>query len=158
MNKTPYTDIIELVLALMKSYELDSIYDDAIQNSEDKDDSSGDKAMILFFLPYFKYASGELQIAGSSIDTTRDDEKMAFSTLLTDGEQLMFAKYILIGYLQKETFDILQMKLHLQDGDFKTFAEKNNLEAKLNALNTLKDEISWNVTRSGYHANEKVWG
>ena len=144
MDKTPYTDIIELVLALMKSYELDSIYDDAIQNSEDKDDSSGDKAMILFFLPYFKYASGELQIAGSSIDTTRDDENMSFSTLLTDGEQLMFAKYILIGYLQKETFDILQMKLHLQDGDFKTFAEK--------------DEISWNVTRSGYHANEKVWG
>ena len=36
MDKTPYTDIIELVLALMKSYELDSIYDDAIQNSEDK--------------------------------------------------------------------------------------------------------------------------
>ena len=50
MDKTPYTDIIELVLALMKSYELDSIYDDAIQNSEDKDDSSGDKAMILFTL------------------------------------------------------------------------------------------------------------
>ena len=57
MDKTPYTDIIELVLALMKSYELDSIYDDAIQNSEDNDDSSGDKAMILFFLPYFKYTT-----------------------------------------------------------------------------------------------------
>lgn len=158
MDKTPYTDIIELVLALLKSYELDSIYDDAMQNSEDDDDSSGDKALILFFLPYFKYASGELQIAGSPIDTTRNDEEMSFSTSLTDGEQLIFAKYILIGYLQKETFDILQMRLHLQGGDFKTFAEKNNLEAKLNALNTLKDEVSWNITRSGYHANEKVWG
>ena len=30
----------------------------------------------------------------------------------------------MIGYLSKETHDIMQMQLHLQDGDFKTYAEK----------------------------------
>ena len=157
MDKTPYTDIIDLVLALLKSYEIDQIFDKAVTDSPD-DDTAGDKALVIYLLPYFKYASGELQIAGSKIDTSRDDSEMSFNSLLSDAEQLIFAKYILVGYLHQETFDILQMKLHLQDGDFKTFAEKNNLEAKLNVLNTLKDELSWNVTRSGYHADKNVWG
>lgn len=157
MDKTPYTDIIELVLALIKSYELDEIYDDAIKSAPDNVES-GTEALLIFLLPYFKYASGELELAGSHIKPQRNDNEMCFNSSLTDGEQLIIAKYILVGYLQKHTFDLLQVQLHLQDGDFKTFAEKNNLEAKLNALNTLKDEISWNVTRSGYHANKKVWG
>ena len=61
MDKTPYTDIIELVLALMKSYELDSIYDDAIQNSEDKDDSSGDKAMFSYLISNMRLENCKLQ-------------------------------------------------------------------------------------------------
>ena len=48
------------------------------------------------------------------------------------------------------------MKLHLQDGDFKTHAEKNNLEGKQNALFNLKEEIIYDVTRLGYKGFK--WG
>lgn len=138
-------DIIELVLALTKSYELDGIFDQY--------EESG---LIDFLQPYFKFASGELEIADSRINTQRNEESCSFTSKLTDGEQLIFSKYILIGYLTKDKNDILQMRLHLQDGDFKTFAEKNMLDAKTSALEMLKEEVGWNVNKSGYK-NTNIW-
>ena len=79
-----------------------------------------------------------------------------FNTNLSDGEQIIFCKYILIGYLTKDKNDILQMRLHLQDGDFKTYAESNNLTAKTNSLEILKEEVGWNVKKTGYK-NINIW-
>lgn len=145
MANTSYLDIVELVLSLSKSYEIDTIFD---EYSED--------GVLKLLLPYFKYASGELEIADSGIDTSRDDSLGEFTTALSDGEQVIFTKYVLIGYLAKEKNDILQMRLHLQEGDFKTYAESNNLTAKANALEILKEEVNWNVTKTGYK-NTNVW-
>jgi hypothetical protein len=142
---TKYSDVFELVLALMKTYEIDSIYA-----------KSGENGITFFFIPYLKIASGELENANSGIDlSNRDDILCEFDEALSDGKQLIIAKYILIGYLSRETFDILQMKLHLQDGDFKTYAEKNNLDGKLNALYSLKEEVGYDVKKTGY--NQYVW-
>ena len=41
--------------------------------------------------------------------------------------------------------------------ELKTYAEKNMLEAKTSALEILKEEVGWNVTKSGYK-NTNVWG
>lgn len=141
---TKYSDIYELVLALLSSYKIDDVY---FTNGEDGLDS--------FFMPYLKIASGELE-NNAGIDLSfRDDELREFNSKLSDGRQLIIAKYIMIGYLSKETHDIMQMQLHLQDGDFKTYAEKNNLDGKLNALYMLKEEVGYNVKRSGY--NDFQW-
>jgi hypothetical protein len=137
--------VFELVLALMKSYEIDTIYS-----------SSGGSGITTFFIPYLKIASGELENNNSTINLSeRDDTLQQFTTTYTDGEQLIIAKYVMIGYLSKETFDILQMKLHLQDGDFKTYAEKNNLDGKMNALYSLKEEVNYDLKKKGY--NSFVW-
>lgn len=137
---TKYSDIIELVLALMSSYEIDDI---AYEH--------GDEGLTEFFIPYIKIASAELENRQSDIYISeRDDELMEFNVQLTDGQQLIVAKFVLIGYLSSVTHDILQMKLHLQDGDFKTFAEKNNLEGKMNALYSLKEEVAYDVKSRGY--------
>lgn len=145
MRYTSYFDIIELVLSLVKSYEIDGIFD-----------AYGEDALLQMLLPYFKFASGELEISDSGIDTSRDDELRQFNSVLSDGEQLIFCKYVLIGYLTKDKNDILQMRLHLQDGNFKTFAEANNLNAKTNSLEVLKEEVGWNVKKSEYK-NTNVW-
>lgn len=138
---TTYSDVFELVLALMKSYEIDTVYS-----------SSGESGITTFFIPYLKIASGELENNNSTIDLSiRDDTLCQFAKTYTDGEQLIIAKYVMIGYLSKETYDILQMKLHLQDGDFKTYAEKNNLDGKLNALYMLKEECNYDLKKKGYN-------
>ena len=146
MENTSYFDIIELILVLIKSYEIDGIFD-----------KYGENGLLQLLLPYFKFASGELEISDSGIDTSRDDELLEFNNKLTDGEQLIFAKYILIGYLTKDKNDNLQMRLHLQDGDFKTYAEANNLNAKTNSLEIIKEEVGWSVKKSEYK-NTNVWG
>lgn len=146
MEVTTYIDIIEIVISLLKSYELDGIYD-----------NYGEDGLIDILTPYFKYASGELNILDSGINTSRDDEMQEFESELSDAEQVLFAKYILIGYLTKDKNDILQMRLHLQDGDFKTFAEANNLNAKSSALEQLKEEVAWGVKKIGYK-DSNVWG
>lgn len=147
MNEnTTYLDIIELILSLTKSYEIDGVFDQY--------DVDG---LVTFLKPYFKFAAGELEIIDSGINTKRNEILCEFCSHLTDGEQLIFAKYVLIGYLTRDKNDILQMRLHLQDGDFKTYAEKNMLEAKTNALEVLKEEVMWNVNKNGYK-NTNVWG
>lgn len=143
--KTSFLDIIDIVVLLLKSYEIDGIFD-----------KHKEEGLVTFLKPYFKIASGELKIHGSNMNTERDDEKCEFTTLLSDDEQLIFAKFILIAYLTKDTFDILAMKNHLQDGDFKTHAAKNLLDSKLNALVSLKEEVGWNVNKTGYNAMN-VW-
>jgi hypothetical protein len=142
---TKYSDVFELVLALMKSYEIDTIYS-----------TGGETGITAFFVPYLKISSGELENNNSPISLSeRNDDLQEFAKTYTDGEQLIIAKYIMIGYLTKETFDILQMKLHLQDGDFKTYAEKNNLDGKLNALYSLKEEVGYDLKKKGY--NNFTW-
>lgn len=139
MNTT-YSNVYELVLALLSSYKIDDIY---IKDGED--------GIETFFMPYLRIASGELENKSGIDLSDRDDELRQFNSKLSDGRQLIIAKYIMIGYLSKETHDIMQMQLHLQDGDFKTYAEKNNLDGKLNALYMLKEEVGYDVKRSGYN-------
>lgn len=137
---TTYSDVYELVLSLISSYKIDDIY---MKDGED--------GIEIFFMPYLKIAAGELENSAGIDISDRDDILRQFNIKLSDGKQLIIAKYIMIGYLSKETHDIMQMQLHLQDGDFKTYAEKNNLEGKLNALYLLKEEVGYDVKRSGYN-------
>jgi len=138
---TAYSEVFEISLALMESYKIDIVYD-----------QNGTYGIISLLMPYLKIASGELENNGTCIDLSgRNDELLEFDKKLSDGTQLIIAKYICIGYLTKETFNIMQMQLHLQDGDFKTYAEKNNLDGKLNALYLLKEDVGYDIKKSGYN-------
>lgn len=137
---TTYSDVYELVLSLINSYKIDDIYV-----------KDGEEGIETFFMPYLKIASGELENNAGIDISDRDDSLRQFNFKLSDGKQLIIAKYIMIGYLSKETYNIMQMQLHLQDGDFKTYAEKNNLDGKLNALYMLKEEVGYDVKHSGYN-------
>lgn len=137
---TKYADVIEIVLAIMESYKINDIAK-----------NSSDETLTQLFLPYIKIASGELENRHGDIDISdRNDKTLEFNCKLADGQQLIIAKFIVIGYLSKNTYDILQMQLHLQDGDFKTYAEKNNLDGKLNALYSLKEEVDYDIKIRGY--------
>jgi len=64
----------------------------------------------------------------------RDDTTKQFNPTLSTKEKVILSKLTRIAWLQKEINDVNQMKLHLQDGDFKTFSEANNLKEKVNLL------------------------
>lgn len=143
---TAYSEIVELALHLLQNYEL--------HNLIVTDDMT---TLVQIFTPYIKFAAGELENGNSTFTIEdRNDASGTFNFDLTDGQKVVVAKYCVIGFLERETNDILQMKLHLQDGDFKTHAEKNNLEGKQNALFNLKEEVIYDVTRIGYKGFD--WG
>lgn len=140
MANTTYSEVIELALHILHDYKLDG----TIIN-EDID------TLNKVFAPYIKFAAGELENFDIDFEiTNRDDVNYTFDSVLTDGQQLFVAKLMVIGYISREVNDIMQMKLHLQTGDFKTFAERNNLEGKQELLNTLKEEINYKITKRGY--------
>ncbi len=140
MANTTYEEVFDLALSLITSYEIDSIYT-----------SKGTDGITTFFIPYLKSAIGELSTLG--IELTVDDTTKTFSTQLSNNIALIVAKEILIGYLTKQTLDITQMRLHLQgSGDFKTYAEANNLSAKMDMLDRLKEEVAYAIKKDGYKA------
>lgn len=146
MANTTYLDVIELALHILHDYRLD----DAIVKEETS-------TLIGVFTPYIKFAAGELEDFDVDFSIAdRDNTTHEFNSELTDGQQLVVAKLMVIGYLTREVNDIMQMQLHLQTGDFKTFAERNNLEGKMNLVNVLKEEINYKITKSGWKAYE--WG
>lgn len=146
MANTTYSEVIELALHILHDYKLDG----TIIN-EDID------TLNKVFAPYIKFAAGELENFDIDFEiANRDDVNYTFNSVLTDGQQLFVAKLIVIGYISREVNDIMQMKLHLQTGDFKTFAERNNLEGKQDLLNTLKEEINYKITKRGYKGFD--WG
>lgn len=142
---TKYSDVFEMVLALMDTYKIKPIYADY-----------GEDGINKFFIPNLRIAAGQLEIANIGIDISdRDDNLYEFGSKLTDGQQLLVAKLVFAAYLSKETHSIEQMELHLQSGDFKTYAEKSNLDVKLNALYALKEEIDYELKKFGY--NKYAW-
>ena len=56
-------------------------------------------------------------------------------------------------WLSKEVKNLLQLRLHVQDVDFKTYSEAQNLTAKQNALTLLKEECSQLLIDNGYKNN-----
>lgn len=142
MANTTYSEVIELALMIMHDYKLDG----TIVNEDMP-------TLNKVFAPYIKYAAGELENFDIDFDISdRDDTEYTFNSVLTDGQQLFVAKLMTIGYLTREVNDIMQMKLHLQTGDFKTFAERNNLEGKMNLVNVLEEDINYKITKRGYKA------
>ena len=140
MANTTYSEVIEIALHILHDYKLDNVI-----VAEDM------TTLNKVFTPYIKIASGELENIDVDFDISqRDDTTHTFLSELTDGQQLFVAKLVVIGYLTREINDIMQMKLHLQTGDFKTFAERNNLEGKQSLKDILSEEINYKITKRGY--------
>lgn len=87
MKNTSYFKIAELVLALLESYEINGVFE---QYDED--------VLIQVLLPYFKFASGELENIESGINTSRDDTILQFNPFFTSSNSLLTncRKYVII--------------------------------------------------------------
>ena len=65
-----------------------------------------------------------------------------FTQTLTVQNQLLLARIMVKFWLMKEVQDVMEMRLHIQDGDFKTYSEAQNLQAKSAHLDKVKEDIS----------------
>ena len=74
----------------------------------------------------------------------------SFSVVLTSKNKNLLSLIMVKYYFAKQLRDIDQMRLHVTDRDFRTFAEANNVKSKLDVYNAICEEISNKLVSYGY--------
>lgn len=118
---TLYSEIFELFQSGIKDPLLDKLYKSSVEAYEN------------YLLPFLITAISEFTLCKQDLEDRNDTDKK-FNITLTTNEKVILSKLMRKAWLQKEINDINQMKLHLQDSDFKTHAEDRNLKAKTELL------------------------
>lgn len=151
-TSTLCTDILELVMSMLRSYEIDEVFH-----------HFDEEGLVTYFIPHIKSAIGDLEINGFMVSdsdgnatTIKLNEDFNIVPQLTVGQQTLLAKTITRFWLKKEITDKSQINLHLQGGDLKTFSEQQNLRQKMNLEIILIEEIQKDMGRVGYNQTN-VW-
>lgn len=95
----------------------------------------------------------------STADFTVCDQSLAYSNYeftetLTQRNINMLVLYMKIRWEEKEVENLLQMNNFVQDRDFHTFSQANNMNAKKDRLITLKEELSQKLVEYGLAENK----
>lgn len=125
---TAYSEINELFLGSIQDYKIDKLF---ALNSDTVEIYM--KMFLIRSIPYFDSCVKNLE--------DRDDEYRTFNFTLNTDEKVILSNLMVVEWLRKETHDIRQMQLHLNDKDFKTYAEANNLKEKRETLFSIKEEV-----------------
>ena len=130
---TPFTDIYDQFSMLVKDYRLVTLY-----NNSPSDYETYLSGWLLPAITDFKTCNQSLAYATNSFSATLIRENIKILAML-------MKKY----WLKKEIADITQINLHIQDRDFKTFAEANNLSMKQKTYQADLEEISQQLVEYG---------
>jgi len=114
---TLYNDIYDLALVELKDYRIDKIYNQSVGDFE-----TYMRGFLAKAIPKFMNCQADL--------TDRDDTTKQFNVTLSDKEQDILSIWVGISWLNNAINDINQIQLHLNDTDFKHYAEGQNLKEK----------------------------
>ena len=138
---TKGSDINDLFLTLIDDYKITTLYQ-----------TSGSAVLTTYLESWLLYSINEFKdycVQELSYSTVSQE----FSVDLTQENMLILAQIMVKYWLMKEVQNVNQMSLHIQDHDFKTYSEAENLKEKRNLLNNKKEEISQILIDYGYKNN-----
>ena len=142
---TPFTDIYDLVLEQIDDYRLVALYNQDVLNDTTNLDTYLHGFMLLA-IPEFSECSQDLSL--------RDDvTTFSFTETLTDINKKILSKLMVKEWLSKEVKNILDMKAKIQDVDYKTYSEAQNITARQTMLTMFKEECSQLLIDYGYKNN-----
>lgn len=135
---TPFSDIYELAMVTIRDYQIDALFSaDDLTNFEN------------YMLGYLKKAIPKFtncqKVLEDIVDFTADE----FTSTLTLTEQTILSDLLIIEWLNSKILDVTQMQLHLNDTDFRHYAEERNLTGKMNARETLRETANHDMTTYG---------
>lgn len=131
---TEYSDVYELFLGAIQDYKIDKLF------AIDQDDAEAYmKTFMIRAIPYFDNCKQNLE--------DRNNTTGVFSITLTTDEMVILSNLMAVEWLKKETNDLRQMQLHLNDKDFRTYAEANNLKEKRETMNTIREDAERLMTK-----------
>lgn len=92
------------------------------------------------------------QVRPESLVYNKDTQ--TFSTILANEDITILARLMVRYWLEKEVNDVLAFENTLQDHDFKTYSQAQNLDSKRNLLNHQIEETDKVLSRYTYRSND----
>ncbi len=143
MAGTSFQEIFDFFMSTIQDYTLISLY-----NSSVNDFNTFLSAWLIQAIPEFINCDQTLTYSGDVFDATLTQKNINILSLLM--KKL---------WLEREIDDILQMQNVVQDKDFKTFSQSQNMTSKQARFNMLKEEVSQKLVDYGlnYSVNWSQW-
>ena len=129
---TPFSNIIDKALIVIRDYSLDALY----ENDEDTFESIMQSYMI----------KGVPRFTECLQDLSYDLTTQTFSSDLTDIETDILADYTVISWYEANLNDVLEYNEALQDREFKRLATGQNLKPRQEYLTMLYTRVKQNTT------------
>lgn len=129
---TPFSNIIDKALVVMRDYSLDALY-----STDEGAFNSIMQAYLIKGIPRFTEC---LQ------DLSYDANTESFNSDLTDLEMDILADYTVISWYESNINDVLEFKEALQDREFKRLATGQNLKPRQEYLTMLYTRVKQNTT------------
>ena len=114
---TTYDEVYDLCLISIRDYKLDELYDASVPQFK------------IYLTGFLVRAIPKFTNCVSNL-SDRNDTSQTFNITLTDKEKDILATLTSIEWMNKEIQDVNQFNLHLNDTDFKHYAEGQNLKEK----------------------------
>ena len=133
---TTYDEIYDLALVTIRDYKLDELY-----ASSPTDFRAYMEGFLIRAIPKFTNCRQDLE--------NRDDVLKTFSVDLDFMEKNILAELTVLTWFEKEVQNVTQFNLHLNDTDFKRYAESNNLKEKASYLANLRAVASQDMVDYG---------
>src|SRR5690606_38777042 len=135
---TPYSEVFDLFLASIQDYRINRLYEKSVEDMEN------------YLIPFLIKAITNFRKCKTDLED-RDDENRIFNQTLSTDEKVILSNLMMVEWLTKEVNDILQMRLYLQDTDFKTYSQANNLREKRELLTTMKEMVDKQIVQYSYN-------
>lgn len=129
---TPFSNIIDKALVVIRDYSLDTLY-----ASDEDTFNSVLQAYLIKGAPRFVEC---LQDLSYDVDTE------SFNSDLTDLEMDILADYTVISWYESNINDVLEFKETLQDREFKRLATGQNLKPRQEYLTMLYTRVKQSTT------------
>jgi len=135
---TPYSEVFDLFLASIQDYRINRLYEQSVEDMEN------------YLIPFLIKAITNFRKCKTDLED-RDDENRIFNQTLSTDEKVILSNLMIVEWLTKEVNDILSLRNFLQDTDFKTYSQANNLKEKRELLTTMKEMVDKQIVQYSYN-------
>ena len=141
---TSLSEVVDLFMTRVNDYRLNTVYQ-----------TSGSFIFTQYVEPWVLDSIGDFEVCTQSLAYTPTSGSVEgyFTEDLTTEHKSILSRLMLKYWMNKTVQDVLQMNNAITDHDYKTFSQAQNLKAKQDYYNSLKEELSQVLVDYAYKNN-----
>lgn len=138
---TPFINIYERFSTKIQDYMLDELFRESIDTYED------------YIFSFLKSSIAKFTHCRKNLSDRNEDSK-CFNIILSELEEEILAEMMKVEWMDKEVNNVLEMRLALNNSDFKRYAESNNLKAKMDLRDNIQERVNNLIVQYSYSSYE----